>query len=65
MQDITEYSDQELSLQVFNTEDLYNQRHSKDFMLLIDERFKYTPSQLQVLIEDLEDDKLEMSNEEG
>jgi len=57
MKDLTMYSDQELSLQVFNTEYFYNERNyqgKSDYLLaLIDEEFVYTPEQKAVLIEDL------------
>jgi len=57
MYDITEYSDQELSLVVFNDEYLYNDRHRPGFMDdTINGYFIYTPEQLEVLERDLEAD---------
>jgi|SaaInlV_100m_DNA_5_1039725.scaffolds.fasta_scaffold11845_3 hypothetical protein len=59
-QDITEYSDQELSLHVFNDEYYYNERNHREYLLaLVAEQFKYTDEQLSVLLEDLDDDKAE------
>lgn len=60
---ITEHSEQELSLLVFNDEDLYRRRHQKDFMVLINETFEYTAEQLKTLKEDLEEDSEELNNE--
>lgn len=58
MKDITQYTDQELSLEVFNNEYFYNERHHKEYLLaLVAEEFIYTDEQLKVLVEDL--------NEEG
>jgi len=59
--DITEYSDSELSLLVFNTEYLYEQRHSKGFDEVLDQLFIYTPKQWQELIADLQDDLFELN----
>ena len=56
MEDLTRYSDQELSLMVFNDEYLYNQRHNSGFSDLIDELFIYTEEQKDELIQDLTDD---------
>ena len=56
-QDLTQYSDQELSLLVFNTESLYLYR--RDFRLLkalLDESFYYTMDQLEVLEQDILED---------
>lgn len=58
-QDIREHSDQELSLWVFNDEGLYIQRHRRDFLATVAELFEYTPEQLEVLKQDLEDDASE------
>ena len=55
-QDITQHSDQELSLLVFNDEYLYLRRHLPSFIELIKEMFIFTDEQLQVLIEDLEEE---------
>ena len=62
MNNITEYSDQELSLMVFNDESLYNARHSIGFIeSIINELFIYTDEQLEVLEEDLKEDLEEIS----
>lgn len=55
-QDLTDYSDQELSLLVFNDEYLYTRRHSRGFKELIDSLFSYNIDQWQVLEQDLKDD---------
>lgn len=54
--DLTEFSDQELSLQVFNDEALYSVRKEKWFLDFIKDRFFYTKMQLEILIGDLTDD---------
>lgn len=56
-QDITQYTDQELSLLVFNDESLYNIRNTEHLQNELDELFIYTPEQLSVLFDDLEDDE--------
>ena len=55
-QDLTGYSDSELSLLVFNDEGLYRKRHRRGFVSLLDELFIYTTAQLEELLTDLEDD---------
>lgn len=55
-QDLTNYSEIELSLLVFNDEGLYNMRHKRNFLNTIDELFIYTDDQLEVLKQDLEED---------
>jgi len=62
--DITEYSENELSLIVMNDESLYLERHKPDFIELIDEYFIYTDEQKSVLIEDLADELSEMDDDE-
>lgn len=57
MQDIRQFSDQELSLLVINDEGLYTMRHKPGFIDLLDELFIYTDEQKAELIQDLEDDK--------
>lgn len=48
------YSDNQLSLQVYNDEYFYNERHNQDFLMaLIDEEFHYTEAQRKILIDDL------------
>ena len=59
MLNITEYSEDELSFRVFNTESLYDLRHSNDIVATLDEMFIYTPEQLETLQEALEEDKEE------
>jgi len=54
--DITQYSDSELSLIVFNDEYLYSKRHSRHLKDTLDEFFIYTPEQWQELQQDLQDD---------
>ena len=57
MQDITHYSDQELSLLFFNDQYFYIERHNRHFLMaLIREEFKYTDKQLEILINDLAED---------
>lgn len=58
-QNLTEYSNNELSLMVFNDEYLYNRRHTSNFIDLLDELFIYNDEQLEVLQNDLNDDLLE------
>ena len=55
-QDITEYSDDELSLLVFNDEALYLSMHKPWFLQDIRELFKFTPAQFEVLKNDLDED---------
>lgn len=56
-QDLREYSDNELSLLVFNDETLYKLR--RQFLIgteLLDDMFLYTNEQLETLIEDIKQD---------
>ena len=56
MNDITQYGENELSLNVFNDEYLYNlaMRGSRDYLIdIINETFIYTDEQMDVLIEDV------------
>jgi hypothetical protein len=55
-EDLTEYSENELSLRVFNLESLYNIRRQKNLFELLDEYFIYTEKQKEVLKEDLDND---------
>ncbi len=55
--DLTEYSDNELSLMVFNEEWLYSMRGKPSLFDTIDEFFIYTDDQLEVLKQDLKDDE--------
>ena len=55
-QNLRQYSDEELSLQVMNSESLYLDRHKKYFYDTIKELFIYSKAQLEVLKQDLQDD---------
>ena len=58
--DITHYSDNELSLMVFNDEYLYSERTNEPYLIaLINEQYKYTEEQMKVLKSDLEEDRSE------
>ena len=58
MKNIQAYSDQELSLTVFNDFDYYRERHNTVFLMaLIQENFIYSEGQMDVLKQDLADDK--------
>ena len=60
MKDLTVYSDQELSLNVFNDEYFYIERENRPYLMaLIDEEFTYTSDQMNELIQDLDDDASE------
>ena len=55
MIDLTGYSDAELSLQVFNDEYFYNERHHFEYLMaLINEEFIYTVKQMEMLCDDLD-----------
>jgi len=56
MQDITMYSDDELSLIVFNDAYLYNTRFFSWFIDNLEVDFTYTEKQLEVLKQDIADD---------
>lgn len=57
MRDLTNYSDQELSLNVFNDEYFYIERHNRPYLMaLINEEFIYDQAQMSELIQDLDDD---------
>lgn len=58
-QDLTKYSDDELSLIVFNTEYLYIKRHSKGMLRYLKMNYRYTKKQLEVLKDDLAIDLVE------
>lgn len=57
--DLTQYSDDELSMLVFNDEGLYRERHRSYLKELLDECFIYTEAQYETLQEDLEEDLAE------
>ena len=55
--DLTQYTDSELSLWVFNDEGLYRQRHSEYLKETLRELFIFTNAQWEELQQDLADDK--------
>lgn len=55
-QDLREYSENELSLMVFNDEGLYCMRNSRGLVEFLKDYFEFTEEQLEVLIQDLIDD---------
>lgn len=57
-EDLRDYSEQELSLRVFNTEELYRERTKPrgNFISLLRDYFIFTEEQLEVLINDLDKD---------
>jgi hypothetical protein len=57
--DLTQYSENELSLLVYNDEWLYNRRRRNNLKDILDDLFVYTPEQLSVLTKDLEEEDLE------
>ena len=60
-QDITAYSDQELSLQVFNDEYYYSERDNREYLLaLVSEQFKFTAAQMDKLLTDLLKDEADL-----
>ena len=56
MQDLTQYSDAELSLMVFNDEGLYRDRNKSWFVDSLKNMFIFTQQQMDELLVDLEDD---------
>ena len=57
MEDLTCYNEEELSLRVFNDEYFYIERTHTDYLIaLLDEEFEYTPEQLEVLLDDLNEE---------
>lgn len=57
MLDLTNYSDQELSLIVYNDEYFYNERNHLDYLkALISEEFIFTDEQMETLLNDLEEE---------
>ena len=60
MTDITNYSDNELSLLVFNTASLYEDRHTI-LNLIIQASYIYTDKQYKVLQDDLKEDLKELT----
>lgn len=60
-EDLTQYTDSELSLRVFNDEGLYRGRHMKGFMYLLEDIFIFTHEQEDELLQDLQDDLEEVA----
>lgn len=54
--DIREYSDNELSMLVFNDESLYNMRHLSNLESILREIYIFSDDQLEVLKVDVEMD---------
>ena len=52
-QDLKNYSEHELSLQVLNTESLYKQRKASNFLEMLSTLYDFTDEQLEILVEDL------------
>lgn len=64
--DMSDSNDNELSLIVFNTQELYNMRHDDTagmLKMLKKAGFNWTKKQEKILMDDLKDDKEEMENE--
>jgi hypothetical protein len=58
-QDLRSYSDDELSLLVFNDEGLYRMRRRSDFIETLNELYIFTADQLETLQADLSEDEVE------
>ena len=57
LRDITEYSDNELAMQVMNDEHFYIELDNPKFVLaLVDEEFIYTDKQKEILIDTMRED---------
>jgi len=57
LRDITEYSDNELAMQVMNDEHFYIELANPKFVLaLVDEEFIYTDKQKEILIDTMRED---------
>ena len=63
-QDLTKYSDSELSLMVFNDEMLYKMRNRRNFIETLREIFIFSESQLNELNQDLKNYRNEESQNE-
>jgi len=63
MKDITNYSVQELSLLVFNTESLYNIRFMVDLRSTLEELYIFTEEQWDELESDIDSDLGELTEE--
>lgn len=57
--DIRHYTTQELSLQVYNTWELYRMRFHPDFKVIVDATFAYTPAQWDELEQDIAHERFE------
>jgi len=54
--DLTQYSENELSMLVFNIEFLYNMRRNiKELKLELDEIYDYTEEQFEILVNDIKE----------
>lgn len=61
MRDLTNSSDRELTLWVYNEPYFYNERENIDYLLaLVAEEFYYTEAQLKDLIETLDEELTEV-----
>lgn len=59
-EDLTRFSDSELSMRVFNDEVLYRARRNKNYLMdILNHTFIYTSEQLEELKVDLEEDAKE------
>jgi uncharacterized protein Smg (DUF494 family) len=58
-EDLTHYSDDELSLRVFNDEYLYTMRNRRGLFTILEEQFIYSKVQRNILIEDIAQDNEE------
>jgi len=54
--DLTQYTDNELSMVVYNDSGLYSMRHDSGLISELEEWFNFTPCQLSVLLDDLEEE---------
>ena len=62
MKDLTMFSDDELSLQVFNDQYFYSEIDDPRYLMaLIKEEFVYTSKQMQTLVDDLNDYLMEIN----
>ncbi len=57
MQDLTQYGPHELSLRVFNEEDIYHIRHDDELLSILSGCFIWTDEQVKQLVIDLEEDQ--------
>lgn len=61
-EDLTQYSDQELSLRVFNDEGLYRMRRNSQFIGFLNDIFIFSDDQLEELENDLRADLEEVES---